>query len=272
MFEWTFTFSVLQGTPQQTATCTVDVEVQDKNDNYPTFTTIFTANIPEDTPIGSFVIRITSSDPDIGPNAQAVYSFETPNPKFAIDSKSGNVTVTGSLDREDKEEYIIKVLAVDGSWRINTDLTIRLLDVNDNAPKFDGNLFTFNFKEREQINEFVGQVTATDQDADGPNSKITYALKFTSNFFKIEENSGNILTKAPLKYDPNPSTPGASNSYAFVVVARDHGSPLKSSSVAVVVRVQDANDHPPVFNQTNYFSPVPENAAVGDSVIQVTAM
>ena len=42
------------------------------------------------------MIRVTSSDQDIGENANATYSFtENPAEKFKIDPVSGNVTVVG---------------------------------------------------------------------------------------------------------------------------------------------------------------------------------
>lgn len=103
--------AVDQGTPQLSGSATVLVTVLDKNDNPPRFTRLFSVNVTENADIGSFVIRVTSSDKDIGENANATYSFtENPGEKFKIDSISGNVTVIGALDREQQDEYLLKVI------------------------------------------------------------------------------------------------------------------------------------------------------------------
>lgn len=87
---------LFQGVPQLTGTATVLVTVLDKNDNPPRFTRLFSVNVTENAEIGSFVIRVTSSDQDIGENANATYSFtENPGEKFKIDPITGNVTVVG---------------------------------------------------------------------------------------------------------------------------------------------------------------------------------
>ena len=77
----------------------VSIDVRDKNDNPPRFTRLFSVNVTENAEIGSFVIQVTSSDRDIGENANATYSFtENPGQKFAIDPVTGNVTVEGAVD------------------------------------------------------------------------------------------------------------------------------------------------------------------------------
>lgn len=93
-----------------TGTTTVLISVLDKNDNPPRFTRLFSVNVTENAEIGAFVIKITSSDQDIDQNANVTYSFtENPGEKFAIDPLSGNVTVVGHLDREEQDEYLLKV-------------------------------------------------------------------------------------------------------------------------------------------------------------------
>ena len=62
-----------QGTPARTGTTIVDVTVLDKNDQRPKFTHIFSAQLPENAPIGAFVVRVTSTDADAGSNALPTY-------------------------------------------------------------------------------------------------------------------------------------------------------------------------------------------------------
>lgn len=74
-----------------------------------------------------------------------------PSP-FSIDRYGGKVTLTEPLDAEDCDEYTVQVIASDGIHEAITDLTVRVLDVNDNHPKFQqaayiatlsGNLYYF---------------------------------------------------------------------------------------------------------------------------------
>ncbi|XP_064092540.1 cadherin-related tumor suppressor-like [Macrobrachium nipponense] len=264
--------AVDKGTPAQTGTAMVVVTVQDKNDNPPRFTRLFSINVTENAEIGTFVIQVTSSDRDIGDNANATYSFtENPDGKFHIDPVSGNVTVASAIDRELKDEHSLKVVAVDGSWRAETSLTVTVQDENDNAPEFEQSAYVFNFPELQQSVASVGQVTATDQDKQGPNSVISYSLKFPSDFFSVDPASGEILSKQALKYKHTLKGPSPENQYQLAVVATDNGKPPMSSESSVIINVVDANNNPPKFSEDSYFTPVPESSEIGQKIIQLQA-
>ncbi|KAK4886263.1 hypothetical protein RN001_002534 [Aquatica leii] len=261
-----------QGTPQLTGSATVLVTILDKNDNPPKFTRLFSVNVTENAEIGSFVIRLTSSDQDIGENANATYSFtENPGEKFTIDAISGNVTVAGALDREQQDEYLLKVVAVDGAWRAETPLTITIQDQNDNAPEFEHSYYSFNFPELQRDIVFVGQVTATDRDKQGPNSVISYSLHQPSDLFTIDPASGELFSKRSLKYKHTQRDSSPENMYSLTILAIDNGKPPMSSECLVVVNVVDANNNVPKFEQQEYLSPVPNDAIEGQRLIKVTA-
>lgn len=96
-----------------TGTATVLVTVLDKNDNPPRFTRLFSVNVTENAEIGSFVIKVTSVDQDVGENANATYSFtENPGEKFKIDAISGNVTVVGKFIKFLDKKKTIKLLSI----------------------------------------------------------------------------------------------------------------------------------------------------------------
>lgn len=270
---YTLTIEVLdQGIPQMTGTSTVLVTVLDKNDNPPRFTRLFSVNVTENAEPGAFVIRVTSSDLDIGENANATYSFtENPGRKFAIDSSSGNVTVVGPLDRETQDEYLLKVAAVDGSWRAETPLTITIQDQNDNAPEFEQSYYSFNFPELQRNVVFVGQVVAADRDKQGPNSVISYSLKHPSDLFTIDPASGELFSKRGLRYKYTALDSSPENQYPLTVLATDNGKPPMSSECLVTVNVVDANNNAPKFEKKEYFTPVQESAFIGQEIIQVRA-
>ncbi|GAB0089240.1 Cadherin-related tumor suppressor [Sergentomyia squamirostris] len=264
--------AVDQGMPQLTGTATVIVTILDKNDNPPRFTRLFSVNVTENAEIGSFVIKVTSSDLDTGVNANATYSFtENPGNKFSIDPISGNVTVTGHLDREQQDEYLLKVAAVDGAWRAETPLTITIQDQNDNAPEFEHSYYSFNFPELQRAVAFVGQVTATDRDKQGPNSVISYSLQQPSDLFSIDPATGDVFSKRTIHYRHTQMEASPENMYALTVLATDNGKPPMYSECLVNINVVDANNNPPRFEQHEYLSPVPEDAQVGQRVVQVVA-
>ncbi|XP_022254786.1 cadherin-related tumor suppressor-like [Limulus polyphemus] len=264
--------AVDQGVPSKTGTATVFVTVLDKNDNPPRFTRLFSVNVTENAPLGTFVIQVTSSDKDISMNANATYSFtENPGSKFHIDPLTGNVTVFGWLDREVQDEYLLKVVAVDGSWRAETTLTITIQDVNDNAPLFSEKIYTFNYPELQPTIGFVGQVSAIDIDKHGPNSMVTYSLKRPSNFFRINPSSGEILSKEVLHYKISSKGFSPENQHRIQVIATDHGKPPLSMEVNIVINIVDSNNNQPLFQKKEYFTPVTENVGIGTSVIQVIA-
>ena len=262
-----------QGSPPLTGSAMVQITVQDKNDNPPRFTRLFSVNVTENSERGKFVIQVTSSDRDISENANATYSFTmNPDNKFHIDPVSGNVTVNGVIDRELKDEYLLKVSAFDGSWQAETPLTIVVQDVNDNAPVFQKSQYNINFPELQRSVAFVGQISATDADKLGPNSEITYSLKFPSDHFSIDPTSGEILSKQSLKYRHTLKGPSPENQYQLTLVATDNGKPPMSSEASVVINVVDANNNRPQFNKKTYFSPVHENAGNNLDVIQIKAV
>ncbi|KAJ8730776.1 hypothetical protein PYW08_002189 [Mythimna loreyi] len=264
--------AVDHGVPQLIGTSTVIVTVLDKNDNPPRFTRLFSVNVTENAEIGSFVIRVTSSDLDSGPNANATYNFvENPGQKFIIDPISGNVTVARPLDRELQDEYILKVAATDGAWRSETPLTITIQDQNDNAPEFEYSYYSFNFPELQQKNSFVGQVIATDRDKQGPNSIISYSLQQPSDLFSIDPATGEILSKFKMNYKRTSINSSPENTYSVVVVATDNGKPPMSSECLVTINVVDANNNAPKFNDHEKFVPVPKDATSGERIIKLTA-
>lgn len=264
--------AVDQGMPQKTGSTTVLVTILDKNDNPPRFTRLFSVNVTENAEIGSFVIRVTSSDLDSGENANATYSLtENPANKFSINPITGNVTVAGHLDREQQDEYVLKVTAFDGAWRAETPLTITIQDQNDNAPEFEHSYYSFNFPELQRSVSLVGQVMATDRDKQGPNSIISYSLQQPSDLFSIDPATGEVFSKRTLNYRHTHMISSPENMYALTVLATDNGKPPMYSECLVNINVVDANNNAPKFEHTEYLSPVPKDAMVGQRIVQVIA-
>ena len=64
---------------------------------------------------------------------------------------------------------------------------------------------------------------------------------------------------------------GFRNVYNLKVRAQDGGANSRIGEADVIITVEDTNDFSPVFNSTTYHKTVSENAAIGSSVVTVTA-
>ena len=260
----------LQGVPQRSATATVDVSVLDKNDRPPVFTQYFNSRLAENAPVGTFVVRVTSTDADISPNDRHTYSLTSnPGGRFAIDAATGNVTVAGALDREDKDEYILRVAANDGAYNAETSLAIDILDVNDNEPRFDSVAYRFDFVTSNPVGTLVGKVSATDRDAVGDNSAMFFRLVTPSGVMRLDAVTGELFSTAVIRFADAELSP--TNTLSLVAMVIDRGSPPMSSQVTVTVVIQPANEHDPVFEKDVYSAAVTEHSTVGTAIIQVIA-
>lgn len=202
-------------------------------------------NITENTPIGAFVIQVTSIDRDQSNSGYSNVSYDllTQTDAFEIDRVTGSVYVSGLLDREEVQEYALTVSADDGSWKAQTTLTIYILDENDVMPTFEQKSYRFDAflptTNKDQANVSIGQVQAHDSD-EGVNGDVSYRLKTRSKFFTIDAHSGEISMKKRQMW-PKVLSQDLNwlNQYFLTVVATDRGLLPRSSEVQVLVRLFD---------------------------------
>uniref|UniRef100_A0A8D2PXE3 FAT atypical cadherin 4 n=1 Tax=Zosterops lateralis melanops TaxID=1220523 RepID=A0A8D2PXE3_ZOSLA len=191
-----------KGTPLQSTTVKVVINILDENDNAPRFSQIFSASVPENAPLGFTVTRVTTSDEDIGVNAVSRYSIRDTSLPFTINPSTGDITVSRPLNREDTDRYRIRVSAHDSGWTVSTDVTIFVTDVNDNAPRFTKPSYYLECPELPGIGLKVTQVSATDPD-EGSNGQVFYFIKSQSEFFRINATTGEIFNKQYLRVGTN---------------------------------------------------------------------
>lgn len=92
------------------------MNVFDVNDNAPEFTSIvYNAEILEDAPLMSEVLRVAARDRDSGANARIRYQIASENQlnDFGVNPTTGEVFVRKPLDRERQAEYRFLVVATD---------------------------------------------------------------------------------------------------------------------------------------------------------------
>uniref|UniRef100_A0A8C5TI15 FAT atypical cadherin 4 n=1 Tax=Malurus cyaneus samueli TaxID=2593467 RepID=A0A8C5TI15_9PASS len=261
-----------KGTPLQSTTVKVIINILDENDNAPRFSQIFSASVPENAPLGFTVTRVTTSDEDIGVNAVSRYSIRDTSLPFTINPSTGDITISRPLNREDTDRYRIRVSAHDSGWTVSTDVTIFVTDVNDNAPRFTKPSYYLECPELPGIGLKVTQVSATDPD-EGSNGQVFYFIKSQSEFFRINATTGEIFNKQYLRYQNSSGSSNVNiNRHSFIVTSSDRGSPPLVSETTVTINIVDSNDNAPLFLTPKYFTPVTKNVRVGTNLIKVTAV
>ena len=88
--------------------------------------------------MGKVIFQIRATDADYGNNSIITYSLVPSDcaTKFSIDASSGNITVVGNLDRENRSQITLRINATDGMFTVTSELFVIITDVNDNKPIF----------------------------------------------------------------------------------------------------------------------------------------
>lgn len=257
----------------RSATATVRITVEDDNDNAPQFSERrYVAQVPEDTVPNVAVLQVTATDRDKGNNALVHYSIVSGNTRghFYIDAQTGTLDVVTPLDYEITKEFTLRIRAQDGGRpplsNISGLVTIQVLDVNDNAPIFVSTPFQATVLENVPVGYSVIHVQAIDADS-GDNSRLVYTLLETGTSFPfaINNSTGWIVVASELDRE-------VVDFYSFGVEAQDQGTPPMASMASVSVTILDVNDNSPEFTQREYSARLNEDAAVGTSVLTVSAV
>ncbi|KTG41174.1 hypothetical protein cypCar_00023431, partial [Cyprinus carpio] len=259
-----------RGTPPLSGTAMLTVVLDDVNDSRPRFIRpVQTISVNESTPPGEVVATLTAEDPDLRPRLEYyIISVEAKddgnNPvdglqqSFGIDFYTGAVFVRNPLNRELVATFEIIVSVHDNASDVidmsvsvpNAKLTINVLDVNDNAPRFRP-FGVANFSERILEGAVSGttllSVTAVDPDK-GLNGQIIYQLLHLprGDYIRLEDPStGKIVANRTVDYEQV-------QWLNFTVRAQDHGTPPRFAELPVYLRIVDVNDNNPVFQQPLY--------------------
>ena len=189
--------AVDQGSPKRTGLVTLTIYILDSNDNSPVFTsatfvgTVFEneANFTVFVPGTSNPLLITATDRDIGVNAEIEYSIVS-GTDFRISTSYqsgvgfvGEIETTRELDRETQDIYILTLRAVDGgglSSATFSQVTIDILDRDDNIPVFDESQYSVNLYENGDVGESLVNVSATESDIGINNTQIRFRIQFVS--------------------------------------------------------------------------------------------
>lgn len=268
------------GAPPLRGRMTVNITIQDVNDNQPIFNqSRYFATVPENATLGTSVLQVFATDTDSGENGEVEYSINRRQSDrdgmFQIDPKTGIITVNRPLDFETKETHELVIVAKDrGAQPLETTafVTIRVTDVNDNQPTinviFLSDDATPKISEMAQKGEFVARISVNDPDSKTEYSNVNVTLEGGEGHFGLATQDNIIylvIVSMPLDRE-------LKSNYTLSVIATDTGTPPLHASRTFHLRVTDVNDNPPEFTRQSYSANVVEIADPGTSVLQVTAM
>ncbi|XP_067374271.1 protocadherin alpha-3-like isoform X14 [Channa argus] len=263
------------GKPPKSGTINVTVIVSDINDNSPVCDKQkYSVTIKENAPAGTFLLTVNASDLDEGMNGEIEYSLRNKlrglsSEPFDLDSRTGKLTVKGSLDYEEKQVYEIKVLAADkGAVSLSThcNVIVRIEDVNDNRPEIEITSLSSRIPEDAPPGTVVALMGVTDLDS-GVNGQVVCSVPDDVPFDLKPSPDGqsySLITKVYLDKEEV-------NMYNIKITAKDLGSPVLSSIKVIKVDVLDVNDNSPLFTESPYSFYVAENNKAGISIFSVSA-
>ncbi|XP_018412842.1 PREDICTED: blastomere cadherin-like [Nanorana parkeri] len=182
---------------------------------------------------------------------------------FTIEKETGWLQVTGPLDREKYASYKLQSHAVsENGQQVEEpmDITVVVIDQNDNRPQFTEAVFRGSVREGVQPGTPVMNVSATD--ADDPttaNAILAYSIlkqipeEPIAGLFTINSVSGLIsVIAAGLDREKVPE-------YTLILQAADMEGAGLTNTATVIIQITDSNDNAPVFDPVKYTAQVPEN-------------
>ncbi|XP_073899391.1 protocadherin-17 isoform X2 [Castor canadensis] len=281
------------------AHCKVTVKLIDRNDNAPSigFVSVRQGALSEAAPPGTVIALVRVTDRDSGKNGQLQCRVlggggtgsggglggPGGSVPFKLEENYDNfytVVTDRPLDRETQDEYNVTIIARDGgSPPLNStkSFAVKILDENDNPPRFTKGLYVLQVHENNIPGEYLGSVLAQDPDL-GQNGTVSYSILPSHigdvsiyTYVSVNPTNGAIYALRSFNYEQT-------KAFEFKVLAKDSGAPAHLESNATVrVTVLDVNDNAPVIvlptlqNDTAELQ-VPRNAGLGYLVSTVRAL
>ncbi|XP_034400112.1 protocadherin alpha-8-like [Cyclopterus lumpus] len=190
---------------------------------------------------------------------------------FDINLKSGFLYVSERIDREElcanAAKCIMNVEAVINNPLKLYRIEVNILDINDNPPSFSAKSQTIDIAESILPGAKFPVLSAYDADV-GINSINTYKLNpneyLSLAVYKGESVSAELVLQKALDREKQAVI-------KLTLTAVDAGTPPKSDTSEIIINVLDINDNIPTFTKTLYKTSITENAAIGTTVVRVTA-
>ena len=267
------------GATPLSSTSQLTVYIEDANDNKPQFIGLpYLGEVPENA-FEYSILFVAAVDLDFGSNAEIRYKLDNHNDFFSINETSGEIITAQGLDFEEECFYELSVIAFDlGEISMTSIATvdITVIPLNDQPPTFNQSIYYADVLENSDIETFVAQVKAVDDDqfqceilfsGSGDSSPdlltyVTYSLLNYNDVFEIDLVSGVIRTISTLDRE-------SVSQYTLIISAADMSG--VSSNASVIVTIGDINDNEPIFTMNSYEQFITENLPEGTPVLQIIA-
>uniref|UniRef100_A0A670YLY7 FAT atypical cadherin 4 n=1 Tax=Pseudonaja textilis TaxID=8673 RepID=A0A670YLY7_PSETE len=245
----------------------VNIHLRGTNEYVPRFVSkLYYFEISEAASKGTIVGEIFASDRDSGIDGDVHYLIFGSSRKkgFQIDDRSGQIYVTGPLDREKEERISLKVLAKNAGSIRGADIdevvvNITILDAND-PPIFNLESYNVRISEGVPVGTHVTFVSAFDSDSLPSWNRFSYFIGNGNNngAFSINPQTGQVTVIAELDREALPV-------YNLSILAIDSGSPSATGSASLLVTLDDINDNGPILSTTE--GEIMENNRAGTFVM-----
>ncbi|XP_049865459.1 fat-like cadherin-related tumor suppressor homolog [Pectinophora gossypiella] len=234
------------GSPPLSDLATVNVTVEDSNDNAPVFTQAsYGARVREDAAAGTRMLQVIADDADAGVNGRVTYSIARgdPDTRFAIDADTGYVSVVRPLDRETTPAYVLEVRARDRgipSLEATALVNVEVVDANDNPPLFSQSNYSAVVREDRPLGHTILKFEV--EDADAPPNSAPYTFDFQSGnemgAFRLEQDG---YLRSATRFNHR-----IRDRYVLQIRVFDNGTPPLFSDAWVHIRVVEESQYPPV--------------------------
>lgn len=186
-----------------------------------------------------------------------------------IDADTGIISTAVVLDRESRDKYQFVAATLTGEM---IKVKIEVEDVNDHSPVFPSEEFDLEISELSPPGSRFKLEGAKDQD-EGEFGTQGYRITESEmgDLFRLEYRTGSenhlsldLILMSKLDRE-------IQDFYSLTIEAFDGGIPARTGTLQLNIHILDENDNPPVFNQTEYHTSLPEDAPLMSAVCQVRA-
>ena len=219
----------------------------------------YSSTVIESAIVGTSILTVQATDSDQGSHGEVEYSLDSTEVPFAINTTSGEITLTSNLDYETIQQYVFNVTASDRGRPVrssSTQVVIDVTNVNEDPPRFTQSEYSIDVCESTPVSYEVLRIAALDSDA-GSFGEVAYSV-ITENCggcVVVNSSTGAVTLARELNFE------GKFTQCRIFVRAQDGSQDISFSDFAyVAISVLNDNEYPPEFAfGTSHTITVPEN-------------
>lgn len=178
--------------------------------------------------------------------------------------ESGELYIAKPLDREAIDLYLLTILVTDGKFIAKTNVSISVLDANDNPMICLKYRYRETLSESVEINTHVLQVLVSDADEPSNTRLRFYLTGIGADDFHLDENLGILKTAKRLDRESH-------SKYQLTAFVQDRDHSGWECHSLIEISITDINDEKPIFSMESYSVFIPEDADNGTLVTKVFA-